>query len=145
VSPRNRFVFSTKERRSLITPETENVLYPYMGGTIRNEGGILIGAGGTADHVHLLVRLKATVAPADFLRVVKANSSKRLNKERTALHKFGWQDGYAAFTVSQSQVPRVRTYIANQKNHHRRVDFKEELRGLLRKHGIEFDEQYLWD
>jgi len=138
-------VFSTKLRVPLITESLEAELYRYMGGIIRGEGGILLEIGGMSDHVHLLVKLKPTVAVADMLRVLKANSSKWVNEEKWHLQKFGWQDGYAAFTVSQSQVLQVRRYIRNQKHHPHKADFQSELKALLERHGVEYDERYVWD
>ena len=79
-----------------------------------------------------------------MLRKIKANSSKWVNESKPGVYKFGWQDGYSAFSVSKSQVDPVREYIRNQKQHHATRDFKSELRGLLEKHGVEFDERYIW-
>jgi REP element-mobilizing transposase RayT len=129
----------------LILPSFQSDLHGYLGGIVRDLGGIAIEVGGVADHVHLLVRLKPTLAIADALREIKAGSSKWVNEEKMKLRKFGWQDGYAAFTVSESQALRVRTYIQRQEQHHRRIDFQQEVRDLLRRHNIEFDERYLWD
>lgn len=138
-------VFSTKERRPLITDRFREDLYKYMGGIVRGEDGVLIEIGGIADHVHLLVKLKPVVALSDFMRVLKANSSKWVNEEKLKIRGFGWQDGYAAFTVSESQVLRIVKYIQNQEAHHRRIAFQGELLTLLKKHKISFDERYLWD
>lgn len=138
-------VFSTKQRKPLIAQPFQAELHAYLGGIVRDLGGIPIEIGGVADHVHLLVRLKPTLALADALREIKAGSSKWLNEEKFKMLKFGWQDGYSAFTVSESQVNKVRAYIRGQEEHHRRVSFQDELRELLRRHGIEYDERYLWD
>jgi len=130
-------VFSTKDRIPLIEAGFREELYSYLGGIIRGEGGVLMEIGGMSDHLHLLVRLKPSIALADLLRCTKANSSKWVNEEKRRMRKFGWQDGYAAFTVSKSQVSRVTRYIANQQTHHAKTDFKQELRGLLDKPGVE--------
>jgi REP element-mobilizing transposase RayT len=137
-------IFSTKERRQFITPAIEPELFAYIGGVIRNQKGILLEINGVADHVHLLARFKPNLALSDIVRDVKANSSKWLNDEKSKFHKFGWQDGFAAFTVSESQVERVRGYIRNQKNRHKRMSFKEELFATLQRNRVEFDERYLW-
>ena len=137
-------VFSTKGRLPLITGEIRDPLYRYIGGIIRNQGGTLIEIGGVADHVHLLARFPASKAVSDMLRDVKSDSSGWINQERRH-ERFGWQTGYGAFTVSQSQVRTVRRYIRRQEEHHRRTSFKEELIALLEKHEIEYDERYLWD
>lgn len=138
-------VFSTKGRLPLITPKVKDRLYEYMGGVIRGENGVLLEVNGISDHVHLLTKFKAQPSISDMLRSIKANSSKWVNEEFGGLHKFGWQEGYAAFTVSASQVPHVARYIQGQEEHHRRTDFKAELLKLLDKHQVEYDERYLWD
>jgi REP element-mobilizing transposase RayT len=137
-------VFSTKERRRLIIPTIEDELHKYMGGIVRNLEGDLLEADGDADHIHLLVILKPKFALSDVVRDIKANSSGWLNDRNRSLYKFAWQDGFAAFTVSESQVLRVSSYIRNQKNRHRRMDFKSELITLLRKNRVQFDERYIW-
>jgi putative transposase len=137
-------VFSTKRRTGLITPELEPDLYAYIGGVIRNQGGKLLDAGGMSDHVHLLLKSKPNVALSDLVRDIKANSSKWINESKWKIRKFGWQDGFAAFTVSESQVEIVSKYIQSQKIHHRRRDFKAELLFLLKKNHCEFDEALLW-
>lgn len=138
-------VFSTKARQPIISDRFREDLYKYMGGIVRGEGGVLIEIGGIADHVHLLVKLKPVVTLSDFMRVLKANSSKWVNEEKLKIRGFGWQNGYAAFTVSESHVPRIVKYIQNQEAHHRRITFQGELLTLLKKHKISFDERYLWD
>jgi putative transposase len=136
-------VFSTKERRQLITPASEGELYRYIGGIVRGLEGIQLEIGGVADHIHLLVKFKPTLAVSDAVRDIKANSSKWLN-ERSKIYKFGWQDGFAAFTVSESQVERIVAYIRNQKTHHQTATFQEELLELLKLNRVEFDERYIW-
>jgi REP element-mobilizing transposase RayT len=136
-------VFSTKDRRQLIKPTIEERLYKYMGGIIRGLGGVGLEIGGVDDHIHILVKFKPTIALSDAVRDIKANSSKWLN-EQAKIYKFAWQDGFSAFTVSESQVERLRRYIRNQKTHHRRQTFQEELLELLKKNQIERDDRYLW-
>src|SRR4051812_46948203 len=137
-------VFSTKERRRLITPTIEDELHKYIGGIVRNHEGDLVEANGDMDHRHLLVLLKPKFALSNVVRDIKAGSSAWLNEMSTSLYKFGWQDGFAAFSVSQSQVARVRRYIRDQKKHHQRMDYKSELLALLERHHVEYDERYLW-
>jgi putative transposase len=137
------FVFSTKERRPLIDASLKEPLYDYIGGIVRGMKHCdLLEIGGVADHVHMLVRLHPSIAVADALRVYKTNSSKWANEQRQK-GWFEWQEGYAAFTVSQSQVAVLRAYILNQEPHHRRRGFRSELITLLKKHGIKFEERYL--
>ncbi len=120
-------------------------MYSYIGGIIRGEGGTLLEIGGMSDHVHLLTKLKPTKSVSELLNRIKAKASKWVNEEKVTMRKFGWQDGYAAFSVSESQIASVRRYIRDQEKHHRRQSFQEEFRALLEKHGIDFEERYLWD
>jgi putative transposase len=136
-------VFSTKERRPLIAETMKPRLQEYVRGILKNEGGELLELDGVADHVHLLVRLHPAKAVADALRVIKANSSRWANQTYRRGPTFAWQEGYAAFTVSESQMPRLLSYIRNQEKHHRQLDFRSELVQLLRRNGVAFDERYL--
>jgi REP element-mobilizing transposase RayT len=138
-------VFSTKERRPFITPELQHELHPYRGGIILDARGVPLEIGGVADHVHILAKLPATLSIADALRLIKSNSSKWAGERPDVVRTFAWQEGYAAFTVSKSQVDIVREYIQNQEEHHRKKTFKQELVSLLKKNDIEYDEKYLWD
>ncbi len=136
-------VFSTKERRQLITANIEDDLHKYIGGIVRNFEGDLLAANGMPDHIHLLLKLKPKFAISDIVRDIKANSSSWLTA-KSKIYKFGWQDGFAAFTVSESQIQRVAGYIRNQKNRHKRMSFKEELLELLIRNCVQYDERYLW-
>jgi putative transposase len=137
-------VFSTKNRNQFITPAIEDDLHKYISGILRNLGGSCVEINGDQDHVHILAILPPKIAVSDALRTIKANSSGWIHKEKK-LPEFGWQDGFAAFTVSKSQVESVRQYIRDQKAHHAQGDFKSELIALLERHDVEYDEQYLWD
>ena len=136
-------VFSTKDRIPRIHEGLRERLYEYIGGIIRGEGGCLVEIGGVPDHVHLLARLKTEPSVGTMLRKMKSNSSGGVNEHVEPGRRFQWQRGFGAFSVSESQVARVRRYIQNQESHHTRVSFKEELIDLLEKHGIEYDERYL--
>lgn len=114
-----------------------------MGGTIGGLGGVALAVGGTADHVHLLVGLRATHAPADVLRELKSESSRWVHSVQS-VSTFAWQEGYAAIAVSPSHLENVRRYVLAQEEHHRTKTFQEEYRELLVKCGIPFDEKYLW-
>ena len=133
-------VFSTKNREPLIREEIRDPLYEYMGGIIRGEGGVLLEVGGMPDHIHLLAKIKTDMAVATLVQKVKGKSSKWLNDGDVP---FEWQAGYGTLSVSASLVDRVRQYIRLQEEHHRRVSFRDELVGLLRRHGIAYDERYL--
>lgn len=133
-------VFSTKLRANLITPELELRLFPFIGGIVRDLRCQLIAINGMPDHVHLLVRYRADLSHSDMVRHIKGRSSKWINETVPSSDHFSWQEGYGGFTVSKSVVPEVEAYIARQKEHHKRHDFKAEFLELLRRHGIEFDE-----
>jgi putative transposase len=136
-------VFSTKDRRSLITPAYEVRLYDYIGGTIRSLGGICLELNGTDDHVHLLAKLRPTRAVSDVLRELQANASGWMHEVFPSLRNFSWQRGYGAFTVSNSNVESVRRYIARQKEHHQKVSFREEFIQFLKANGIEYNERFI--
>lgn len=138
-------VFSTRHREPLIKEELQEELYRYIGGIIRAEGGILLEIGGVADHVHLLSKIKPAVAVSEMLNKIKANSSKWINENKKSRDRFSWQEGYAAFTVSESQSPIVREYIRNQAEHHKKISFQDEFIALLEKHGVSYDPKYIWD
>ncbi len=138
-------VFSTKDRYNLIRIEFEEELHSYICGIIKGEDGSVIRINGTADHLHILLKCPAKISFSDMMRKIKGNSSKWLNEGLSAGIKFGWQNGYGAFSVSESIVPRVSEYIINQKAHHRNLSFKEEFILLLEKNKVKYDEQYLWD
>lgn len=133
-------VFSTKNRAGLITSELETRLYPFIGGIVRDLGCTLLAVNGVPDHVHLLVRYRANLSHSELLQRIKGRSSKWINETFPQLRHFAWQEGYGGFTVSKSVVPEVEACIARQKEHHRRQDFKSEFLELLRRHGIDFDE-----
>lgn len=136
-------VFSTKNRIPLITGDLRERLYEYIGGIIRGQGGTLLDVGGMPDHVHLLARFKASTSVSTMVRFIKSNSARWRNDQPERPVRFIWQVGYGAFSVSESQIPVVRTYIRNQEGHHARTGFREELIILLRKNRITFDERYL--
>lgn len=135
-------VFATKDRLPIIKKEWRNETYAYLGGIVKNFEGVPIEINGISDHVHLLVRLQPKLAFSDFMRELKASSSKWIRQNH--YEKFSWQSRYGAFTVSESQVGKVRKYIQNQEAHHRKFDFTEEYTALLEAHKVEFDKDYLW-
>ena len=136
-------VFSTKDRMPLIATEWRERLHAYLGGVVRNVDGIPEAVGGIADHVHLLLGLRATSCIADVVRDLKAVSSRWIHEE-IGQGKFAWQEGYGAFTVSPSQREIVREYITKQEEHHRVRTFQEEYVELLKRSGVEYDERFLW-
>ena len=138
-------IFSTKDRRPLITELRQPRLYDYIGGTIRSLGGISLELNGTEDHVHLLAKLRPDKAVSDVLRDLKANASGWMHDVFPESKAFSWQRGYGAFSVSPSQLNAVLEYVKNQEEHHRAHSFQEEYREFLHKYGVEFDERYVWD
>ncbi len=136
-------VFTTKDRTPAIAAAWRERLHAYLGGVARNVEAIPEAIGGVADHIHLLLGLRATACLADVVRDVKAVSSRWVHDE-IGDRTFAWQEGYGAFTVSASQREAVRDYVARQEEHHRRQTFQEEYLALLRRSGVEFDERYLW-
>jgi REP element-mobilizing transposase RayT len=137
-------VFSTRDRRLLIQDDMKLRLYEYIGGAVRGLGGILLAAGGMSDHVHLLAKLRPDKSVSDVLRDLKANSSGWMHDVFPDSKEFSWQHGYGAFSVSASQVPAVKNYIANQERHHLKRSYRDEFIEILRVNDIEFDAKYLW-
>jgi putative transposase len=142
VSLHYHLIFSTKNRERLIHLDWENRLHEFLGGAVRTLDGIAEQVGGTDDHVHLLVGLKATHCLADVLREIKASSSGWIKENFR--RDFQWQEGYGAFTVSPSAREEVVRYIQQQREHHRRRTFKDEYLEFLVKTGVEFKEEFLW-
>jgi REP element-mobilizing transposase RayT len=137
-------VFGTKLRRPVLTDGFRKDLHGYIGGIIDGKNGQILEIGSTDDHIHLLTSCSPRIALADFIRDIKSNSSKWVHQERGLLD-FEWQEGYGAFTVSHSLIADVQKYVANQAEHHRRLSFADEFRAFLSKHGIVFDERYLFE
>jgi putative transposase len=136
-------VFSTKDREPWLTSAIRRRIHEYLGGAIRGENGIALSVNGIADHVHILATLRQEKALSKLIGEVKANSSGWISRNFAGAAGFAWQEGYGAFTVSESQVPKVRRYIERQEEHHRTVSFLEEFKVILRAHGLPFDERYL--
>jgi len=139
-------VFSTKERRPFLRDTSlREELHRYLGGILANHGCQPLIVGGVEDHVHLLTVQARTITAAEMVKEVKRGSSLWLKSKSPELHDFAWQNGYGMFSIGFSQVDVVRRYIAGQEEHHRKVSFQDELRELLRKYEVEFDERYVWD
>ena len=137
-------VFSTKERRRLITPELRDRLWPFLGGIARQNKMKAIEIGGVEDHVHILLSLPSTMAISKALQLMKGGSSKWIHETFPEHRLFAWQEEYGAFSVSVSQLDKTIEYIKGQEAHHRTMTFREEFLALLKKHRIEYDERYLW-
>jgi putative transposase len=139
------FVCSTKHRKPWITPDIEERIWEYLGGIAKENKIKPLKIGGVDDHIHMLLGAPPTLAPSKIAQLIKGGSSAWIHDTFPKLREFAWQDGYGAFTVSKSLVPDVIAYILNQREHHRVKTFKEEYLALLERHGIDFDERYVWD
>jgi REP element-mobilizing transposase RayT len=135
-------VFSTKQRRNLITEAVRDDLWAFLGGIARKNGFKALIVGGTENHVHILLSLPATMPLAKAVQLFKGASSRWMNEK--GLGDFAWQEGYAAFTVGISQKDHTIRYIRSQAEHHRKRSFEEEFLGFLKKHGVEYDPRYVW-
>jgi REP element-mobilizing transposase RayT len=138
-------VLSTKNREPVLADGWRDELFAVLGGTANNLGCPSLTVGGVADHVHLLFQLGRTITIADAVGKIKSTSSVWVNQTRGLPGAFHWQNGYAAFSVSQSNVEGVREYIRRQPEHHAGQEYQDELREWLRKYEIEWDERYVWD
>jgi putative transposase len=136
-------IFSTRGRRPLIQVEFRGDLFAYLGGIIREMHATALIVSGTADHVHMLLRVRPVHSPAEIARVVKANSSKWMREKWCP--EFAWQTGYAVFSVSESNVAAVTKYIAGQEAHHKGHSFQEEYVAFLKKNDVKYDKEYIWD
>jgi putative transposase len=138
-------IFSTKHRERLISDRVRDSLHAYMATVLQNFGCPPVLINSVDDHVHILFELARTVAVSHAVEEVKTTSSKWIKTQGLEFAGFAWQAGYGAFSVSESIVPTVREYIANQREHHRAKSFQEEYRAFLEKHGVAFDGRYVWD
>jgi REP element-mobilizing transposase RayT len=138
-------VFSTKNRKPLIQESLQDELYHYIGGIIRNKKGSLLEIGGVEDHIHILAFYHQSISPAEMVKDIKSSSSRWVNDSGKCPHPFSWQTKYGSFSVSQSAINKVRKYIQNQKEHHKRESFQDEFRRIVKVHGCELDEKYMWE
>jgi putative transposase len=138
-------VFSTKSRAPLLDKQIRPRVFAYLGGIARQIGVKPLAIGGTADHVHVLLELPATISVADALRLLKTNSSRWIHQRWPTRRAFAWQAGYGAFSTSRSNASAVLEYVKSQERHHQKLSFQDEFRALLRRHGIPFDESTMWD
>ncbi|MBV9241297.1 MAG: IS200/IS605 family transposase [Acidobacteria bacterium] len=137
-------VFSTKHRQPLIDPAFEDRLCAYVNGIIHKQGCKLLIAGGTVDHIHLLVSLSKQIFISTLIGHIKRESSIWV-KANGGPRDFYWQEGYGVFSIGQSQVQAVTKYIATQKQHHAKQGFQDEFRSFLQRYQVEYDERYVWD
>jgi REP element-mobilizing transposase RayT len=138
------FVFSTKNREPLIHSEIEERVWAYIAGVTKRHGMVPIQIGGIDDHVHALIGCPTTLSPSQIAKAIKGDSSYGMRREFEGFLSFGWQDGYGVFSVSRSALTSVADYIRTQREHHSKLSFEDEYIGLLQKHGVEYDERYLF-
>ena len=140
-----QLVFAVSGRQNLLGRDHKEELHKYITGIVTNQGQKLISINGMPDHLHILLGLRPDAALSDLVRDVKANSSKFINEHRWVKGKFGWQEGFGAFSYGHSQLGTIIRYIQNQELHHRRRTFKDEYLALLGKFDIQFDQKYVFD
>ena len=142
----SHLIFSTKDRYPFLSnSHPRDELFAYMASILRNHGCPTLQIGGVADHIHALFVLSKNSSIAQIVYEVKRGSSKWMKTQGPEFKKFHWQNGYGAFSVSQSHVEQVRRYILRHHQHHRRVTFQDEYREFLRRYHVEYDERYIWD
>jgi putative transposase len=138
-------VFAVSGRLSLIRSEYKEEIYKYITGIVRNDGHKLITINGMPDHLHILLGLKPDMALSNLVRDIKSNSSGFINESRMAQGKFGWQEGYGAFSYGHSQLDTIIRYIQNQEQHHSRRSFRDEYLALLKRFQIAFEDKYVFN
>jgi REP-associated tyrosine transposase len=138
-------IFSTKDREPWLGSDVGPRMHAYLATVCRDLGADLVRVGGVADHVHIVTTLPRTVSQAQLIEEIKKSSSKWIKTLDARYRGFFWQRGYGAFSVSPSQLEAVLEYVDTQQEHHRTHTFQEEYRELLRRHGVDFDERYVWD
>lgn len=140
-----QLVFAVKKRDGLIAFSWENELYKFITGIVRNKGQKLLAINGMPDHIHILIGLKPSCKISDLVREIKKSTNTFINEKKLTNYKFEWQEGYGAFSYSNSEVGNVISYINNQKEHHSKMSFKQEYISFLKNHGIDFKEEYLFE
>lgn len=135
-------IFSTKSRDDWIDASWEKDLYSYIGGILKRIDSKLLMAGGIPDHIHLLTSINKNLTIPEVVRKIKSSSTNWIRK-KIRNRVFAWQNGYAAFSVSNSKIDQMQNYIKNQRSHHKNINFEEELKLFLDKYEIPYDERYL--
>ena len=138
-------VFAVKYREALITPECKFKILSVIGNLINETGCKTIIVNGTEDHIHCLLALKPTVSISDLMKVIKGKSSKFINDHQLTKSKFEWQEGYGVFSYSKSHIDAIFKYIANQEEHHKNQNFKDEYSSFLNKYNVKYDERCVFE
>lgn len=139
-----QFIFAVKYRDTAIHSSWKDELYKYITGIVQNNNHKMLCINGVSDHIHMLIGMRPTQSISDLLQDIKGNSSKWINEKKIVQGKFGWQEGYGAFSYGKSQIKDVIKYIENQEQHHKTKSFKDEYLDFLRKFEIEHDEKYIF-
>ena len=139
-----QFVFAVSRRQCLIPRAQKERLHEYIGGLVLHRGSKPLAIHCMPDHAHIFIGYKPTIAIPDLVKEIKVESNEFINDLRWTPHRFSWQEGYGAFTVSASQRDMVREYIAKQEEHHRKRTFQEEYVEFLIRSGVEYEDRYLW-
>jgi putative transposase len=137
-------VFSTKNRERWITTDIEDRVWSYVAGAATKHALSVLKIGGLDDHLHVVVGIPPATTVSKAVQMLKGASSRWIRMTFPDLEAFGWQEGYGAFTVSKSALPKTMSYVARQRERHLRQTFQDEFRGLLDRHEVEYDERYLW-
>ena len=137
-------VYAVKRRECLIEEAWAEALYQYIGGIIRGKEQKLLAINGTADHLHILIGMKPSCCLSDLVREIKKSSNEFINQKRLSKKKFQWQEGYGAFSYSHSALDDGIRYVKNQKEHHKKQNFKEEYVSFLKKFQVEYKDEYLF-
>ena len=138
-----QFVFAVHSRDNLISAEWRDELYHYIAGIVRKRQNLVLAIGGVENHIHMLVGMNPVASPSALMADVKRSSSKWINDKGLTPGHFAWQEGFGAFSYAQSQIDKVKRYIGNQEEHHRRKTFREEYIAFLRAYGVQYDEKYI--
>jgi REP element-mobilizing transposase RayT len=137
-------IFAVKRRENYISSEWKNELYKYITGIVSNKKQKLMIINGMPNHIHILIGTKPNCNLSDLVRDIKANSSKWINEKKFIRQRFEWQTGFGAFTISQSQIPKIVNYIKTQEEHHQIKTFREEYVEFLNAYKIDFNPEYIF-
>jgi REP element-mobilizing transposase RayT len=139
-----QIVFAVEGRESLIHADWEEELYKYISGFVKNKEQKLLAINGMPDHIHFLIGMRPSCCLSDLVREIKKASNEFIKEKRFSNYKSEWQDGYGAFSYSHSALSNIIQYINNQKEHHKKITFKDEYKAFLTKFQIEFKDEYLF-
>ncbi|HLY60768.1 MAG TPA: IS200/IS605 family transposase [Terriglobia bacterium] len=137
-------VFSTKDRRNLITAEIEPELFAYMAGTLKQLDCPCLAINGATNHVHILISLSKNIALSKMMEELKKSSSKWIKTKGENFRDFAWQEGYGVFSIGESNIEALKKYIAKQKAHHKVQQFETEFLDILKKYRVKHDPRYIW-